>query len=122
MFNLFKSSSNELPAQWHTLNELGQLKDIDSASTNKPQVIMKHSTRCSISSAALHRLNQGVSQLAEQADVHYLDLISHREVSNEIERHYGVRHESPQVLVIENGKVSRHLSHNAIRPEAVLEG
>ncbi len=55
------------------------------------------------------------------APVYYLDLIKHRDVSNAVEDKLAVKHESPQVLVIKNGKCVYHASHNAISGKEILE-
>jgi len=49
------------------------------------------------------------------ATVYYLDLLSHRDVSNEIARKLGVRHESPQVIVLGDGEPVAVLNHRAIK-------
>ena len=42
---------------------------------------------------------------------YFLDLLSHRQVSNRIAEVYGVEHESPQVILVRNGKAVLDLSH-----------
>ncbi|MCB9170899.1 MAG: bacillithiol system redox-active protein YtxJ [Flavobacteriales bacterium] len=97
---------------WIPLNARAQLDVIDAASQERPVLIFKHSTRCSISFAALDRLERGWS---DADDAHHpawlLDLIRHRDVSNAVAERYGVRHESPQVLIIHRGRCIDHASH-----------
>jgi len=45
---------------------------------------------------------------------HYLDLLNFREISNEIADHFEVVHQSPQLLVVKNGKVVANASHEGI--------
>lgn len=52
--------------------------------------------------------------------VYYLDLLKHRDVSNAIVDKIAVKHESPQALVIKNGKCIYHASHNVISAEEIL--
>ena len=75
-------------------------------------LIFKHSTRCSISSMALYRIEDNVKQ--KIAACYLLDLLKYRSISNKIEEELGVKHESPQILVIENGVCTYHSSHNDI--------
>ena len=87
---------------WIALTSEEQLQQIKVKSNKKPQVIFKHSTRCSISSVAKNRLERSMEH--DEVDFHYLDLIKYRPVSNKIAEEYNVYHESPQILVIKNGE------------------
>lgn len=100
---------------WKHLKTSEELEELIRLSHTSPQVIFKHSTRCSISSVVKNRLEKS----AGEAPVHYLDLIAHRPVSNSIAEIFGVIHESPQVLVIKEGKCVFHESHMAIHFEDV---
>jgi len=107
--------------KWTTLSEIAQLDAIDIASQQAPMLIFKHSTRCSISSAAIGRLERGWTPANDQDhSIYYLDLIRHRDVSNAIAQRYGVEHASPQVLVIRNGKCVYTESHFGIAYADVL--
>lgn len=101
--------------QWSILTEAAQLDAIDLDSKQRPVLIFKHSTRCSISAAALNRLESAWrSEDDDLGAFHYLDLIQYRGLSNAIADRYGVQHESPQVLVIRNGRCAHHASHFGI--------
>jgi bacillithiol system protein YtxJ len=104
---------------WIHLTDEEQLKQIVSKSQNRPQVIFKHSTRCSISSVALQRL-QKMSQPSD-IDFYFLDLLSYRTVSNKIVQAFSVPHESPQVLVIRDGKCVYEESHMGISMNDIVE-
>jgi len=104
---------------WIHLTGEEQLKQIISNSQLKPQVIFKHSTRCSISAVALQRL-QKANQPAE-IDFYFLDLIAHRPISNKVAEVFNVRHESPQVLIIRNGQCIYDESHLGISMDDILE-
>ena len=104
---------------WINLTDEEQLKQIISNSNTRPQVIFKHSTRCSISSVALQRL-----QKAEQPadiDFYYLDLIAYRSLSNKIADTFKVHHESPQVLVLKDGDCIYDESHLGISMDEILD-
>lgn len=104
---------------WISLTSPAQLADIKEKSKNKPQVIFKHSTRCSISSVAKNRLERAVS--AENIDFYFLDLISHRELSAKVAEEFAVFHESPQVILIKNGECSYDESHSGINMDDIRE-
>lgn len=100
---------------WIPLTEIETLSKIDKASYNHPVIIFKHSTRCSISISALDRVERKWNSLANPPEAYFLDLLNYRPISAEIATHYGVQHESPQWLLIENGKCIFHASHMAIQ-------
>jgi len=104
---------------WIHLTQEAQLQDIVEKSTDKPQVIFKHSTRCSISSMAKGRLER--STPPGEADFYFLDLIAHRNISNKIASDFQVYHESPQILVIKNGECIYDESHGAIDMDEIKE-
>jgi bacillithiol system protein YtxJ len=107
--------------QWTDLTDKAQLDAIDKASTEAPVLIFKHSTRCSISSAALARLERAWTAADDGAHLAYhLDLIRYRDLSNAIAQRYTVEHASPQVLVIRNGKCTYTESHFGISYSEVL--
>ena len=97
---------------WIHLTNERQLTDILTNSQSKPQVIFKHSTRCSISAVALQRLQK--AKQPDGLDFYFLDLLAHRPLSNKVSEVFGVHHESPQVLVIKNGKCIYDESHLGI--------
>ena len=52
---------------------------------------------------------------------YYLDLISYRNVSNEIAERFQVYHESPQILLIKDGDCYHDASHLDISVEEIKE-
>ncbi|MBZ0207650.1 MAG: bacillithiol system redox-active protein YtxJ [Flavobacteriales bacterium] len=100
---------------WIPLTTLAQLDEVDAASRHKPVLIFKHSTRCNISSGALNRLERAWTPSDDAAQtIFHLDLLAHRDISNAIAERYGVEHESPQVLVIRDGKCVHVAAHLGI--------
>lgn len=97
---------------WIPLQEEKQLTDIVSDSKTTPQVIFKHSTRCSISSMAKNRLDR--NEAPAGINFYLLDLIRYRNLSNKIASEFGIQHQSPQVLVINNGQCVYNESHSGI--------
>ena len=97
---------------WITLDSEEKIDEIKQNSRQSPQVIFKHSTRCSISSMAKSRLERATPP--EGIAFYYLDLIAHRNVSNKVAEVFDVSHESPQVLIIKNGSCVYDESHSGI--------
>ncbi len=103
--------SKSLP--WIALTSISQLENIAERSSERPQLIFKHSTTCGISRMVLNMFT-GSYNLGETVDLHFLDLHAHRDVSNEVASRFGVVHQSPQLMVLKNNSVSFHTSHGAI--------
>ena len=104
---------------WIELNDINQLADIKALSFEKPQLIFKHSTRCSVSVMVKNRLDKESG--TEDIDFHYLSLLSHRDISNQIAVDYKVTHESPQVLLIKDGQCIFNDSHSSIYYSEIIE-
>lgn len=115
--NLFGSSDKQGNANskinWINLTDLGQLNEIISSSNEKPVVIFKHSTRCSVSRMALKQF-ENEFDLDDEVDAYFLDLLEFRAISNEIASRFGVYHQSPQLLLIKDGISVYDVSHSDI--------
>lgn len=106
---------------WNELTSIDQLSELDKLSTTKPVLILKHSTSCSISNTALGRIERTWKDQDEEfVTPYYLDLLAHRNVSNEIAHHYNIQHQSPQVLLIKQGKCVYNQSHMGINMPEIL--
>lgn len=107
--------------KWNELNDISQLAIIDRESTSQKILILKHSTRCSISGAALARLERKwKDENNETLKPYYLDLLTHRDISNAIADCYNIMHESPQALVISNGKCIFSQTHMEINADDLV--
>ncbi|RCR68198.1 bacillithiol system redox-active protein YtxJ [Larkinella punicea] len=95
---------------WNKLQDNAQLAQIKQESAEQPVLIFKHSTRCSISSTALSRMERNWSN-SVGIKPYYLDLIAFRSVSGQVADEFGVDHQSPQVLLIQNGECIYDASH-----------
>jgi bacillithiol system protein YtxJ len=99
---------------WIQLERREQLEEIVDRSILIPQLIFKHSTRCSISSMALNRIESHGLQNSSNLECYFLDLIQFRELSNLIAQELNVIHQSPQAILLKNGKVVYNDSHGSI--------
>lgn len=97
--------------QWVSISEGDQISEILSLSKEQPCLIFKHSTSCSISSMAKMRLESAWDFKEEELKAFFLDLISYRSVSNQIANDLQVHHESPQIILVDNGEVVLDASH-----------
>lgn len=112
------SDSPKNNIKWINLTDLKQLQEIENISGNKPVIIFKHSTRCSISRMALKQFERDF-EFSESIDAFFLDLIAYRDISNEIAERFNVYHESPQLILIKNGKAIYNASHSDIDAEVL---
>jgi bacillithiol system protein YtxJ len=117
--NIFGSSEEQnlvSKINWIPLTDLDQLKEIIDLSNEKAVLIFKHSTRCSISRFALKQF-ENEFDLEDKITPYFLDLLNHRDISNEIAVQFGVEHQSPQLILIKNGKLIYDASHSDIAVE-----
>ena len=109
---------------WHKLTDISQLEGIKNLSKEQSGfgltvLLFKHSTRCSISSMALSRL-ESKWQNDDKILAYFLDLLNHRDISNEIASLFSVEHASPQVLLIKDGVCIYHASHTNISASEIV--
>ena len=98
---------------FHTVADAGALEGLFARSHEAPVLLFKHSNACPISAAAyqqMSRVNGEVSIVVVQEN---------RELSREIESRTGVQHETPQALVLRNGRVVWNASHFDITSDVV---
>lgn len=104
---------------WINLTSEEELTKAIEESNEQPVLIFKHSTRCSISSMALGRFERGWDD-SSKTKTYFLDLISFRSVSDQIAEALGVMHQSPQAILIKDGKAVKDASHMNINAKSFL--
>lgn len=119
--NLFGNSEevNSSRVGWRMLTDLGQINELIELSHQQPVLIFKHSTRCSISRFALKNFENEYDFTAEELQPYFLDLLEYRNISNEIANRFEVMHQSPQILLIKDGKCVYDESHDGIDVESL---
>lgn len=120
IFGTSEEHQSNSKVEWSPLTDLGQLNEIVNLSTEKPIIIFKHSTRCSISRMVLKQF-ENEFDLDEKVVPYFLDLLEYRNISNEIASRFGVQHQSPQVIVIKDGRSVYNASHESIAVEKLVE-
>lgn len=117
----WKRSSRAIEGvNWNELTSVDQLERIKAESNDAPVLIYKHSTRCGISSMVMDRLERSWVDEGNSIKPYYLDLITFRDVSNAVAQVFDIYHESPQVILIKNGRAIYEASHMAISFEGIL--
>jgi bacillithiol system protein YtxJ len=100
---------------WIALTDYSQIQK--ALEQSEPFLVFKHSTRCSISSMAKSRFERNYE--LESVQAFYLDLIAYREISNQLSADFGIKHQSPQLLLIQSGTCTYNASHNSIDLEEI---
>ncbi len=105
---------------WHPLTSTEQLDEIIAESKETPVIIFKHSTSCSISATAKSRIErQWGSAGLDHVKTYFLDLIRYRPVSQEVADVLQVQHQSPQILLVQDGICTYDASHMSIGVDAL---
>ena len=94
-----------MKANFKEINSTQQLDQLFEQSNEKPIVLFKHSLTCPIS-AGVHRDIENAD-----ADINVVIMQDAKNVSDEIAKRTGIRHESPQAIILKDGKAVYHASH-----------
>jgi bacillithiol system protein YtxJ len=96
------------------IDDRATLENLITDSKQKPVIVFKHSNACSISSRAYREM--------EKLDgVNILEVQSAREVSREFANLTGIRHETPQVIILRDGKAVWNASHFDVTAADVMK-
>ena len=101
--------------KFQRLADTKALDNLLDNSKRRPVVIFKHSNSCPISAAAYREMQQ------LDDEVVLVEVQSAREVSRELADITGIRHESPQVIVLRNGKAVWNASHFGVKAREVAK-
>ena len=107
---------------WMLTRQLTSLEELDAAieaSSTCPVVIFKHSRTCGTSAQAYDEVEALLAAPGLGADVYIVPVQASRGVSDAVGDRFGVRHESPQVLVIHEGRLVWHASHFRVTAVAI---
>lgn len=104
------------------LNPLDDIAALDAAiaeSLERPVLLFKHSRNCGISCEALDELNAHVALAGPGAAYKLITVQSHRRVSDEASTRLGIRHETPQAILLRDGRPVWSASHFRITANAL---
>lgn len=102
-----------MPARFKPVSGVDELNEVIEQSNEDTVVLFNHDPWCPISARALHQME------AVDREIAMVDVSRERSVTREIASRTGVRHESPQVIVVRNGDVIWSASHWDIVTDAV---
>ena len=93
------------------LTDLSALDEAIAESRERPVLLFKHSRYCGVSAEALDELQSHID--GSPADVAYrvITVQTHRPVSDAVAQRLGLRHETPQAILLKDGKIVWNASH-----------
>ena len=116
-----KQEENQSKSFWNLIESEKDLEEAIKKSYSRKIAIFKHSTSCFISKTVLKNFEKEIEESEEHgAILYYLDLLAHRDISNKIAEDFGIRHESPQLIVIQNGDEVNNASHQDISLKQIV--
>ncbi|MDZ7807262.1 MAG: bacillithiol system redox-active protein YtxJ [Gracilimonas sp.] len=117
---MFKSDKSDKMQHWNTVSVRENITSLIERSREQPQLIYKHSTRCSVSFITKEDLDYHVEQIAKHADLHLINVVEQRDLSNYLSQTLNIRHESPQALLLRDGQVTWTGSHWNVKAKEIL--
>jgi bacillithiol system protein YtxJ len=117
MFGTNEEGKSSPKVNWNQLDDLKVIDEAIALSFEKPVILFKHSSRCSISRFALKQFENDYNFSSEQLEPFFLDLLNHRNISNEIAERFQVEHQSPQLIVVKDGVAVFSSTHSDIEAE-----
>jgi bacillithiol system protein YtxJ len=93
------------------LSDLDMLEAAIAESQDRPVLLFKHSRTCGVSCGALDELEAHVREAGPGAAYKIVTVQSHRRVSDRVAERLGVRHETPQAILLRDGRPIWNASH-----------
>jgi bacillithiol system protein YtxJ len=101
------------------LTTVAALEGALSESATRPLLLFKHSLTCPISARAFHQFESHLEE-ADPGVIYRMIVVQNaRDVSIEAAVRLEVKHETPQAILIRNGRAIWHASHMEITSEAI---
>jgi len=107
-------------------NQLRPMRTVDdlelaiARSSLVPVLLFKHSQTCGLSAQAHEEVTDFQREHPSAVEVHVVRIREHRDLSDAIAARFGVRHESPQVLLVHEGRLVWHASHFRVTAAEIL--
>ena len=111
------AETSQQPTNFEPVTEAGEFDELLARSHEAPVVLFKHSTTCPISARAHGQMKRLSGEVAAQISL--LVVQRARELSRRVAELTGIRHESPQAIILRNGQAVWSASHFDITTEAV---
>lgn len=93
------------------LSDVDELEAAIAESRERPVLVFKHSRTCGISAEALDEFRTHVERAESRVSYKLITVQSHRRVSDEAAARFGIRHETPQAILLRDGRAVWNASH-----------
>jgi bacillithiol system protein YtxJ len=94
-----------------TLSDIDELEAAIAESRERPVLFFKHSRTCGISLEALDELRTHLERSDARTAYKLITVQSHRRLSEEAAARFGIRHETPQAILLRDGRPIWSASH-----------
>ena len=119
--SFFGSADSQERVQWNYLTTNDQVDDVFKVSNATPQIILKHSSSCGTSYFAKKNVEALSEEDRKGAPIHLIDVVRSRPVSIYLADKVSIRHESPQIFIIEDGEVVWSASHGGVNARNIVQ-
>ncbi len=119
--SFFGSTDSREGVQWNYLTANDQVDEVFQVSNTTPQIILKHSNSCGTSYFAKKNVESLSEEERKGAPIHLIDVVRSRPVSIYLADKVSIRHESPQIFVIEDGEVVWSASHGGVNARNIVQ-
>lgn len=121
LFSSSKNADSETAEVWNEFSGKNELEKIVAKSKERPQLIYKHSHRCSVCIMAKEEIEDAADDISNRADLNFVNVINQREISDHIASELDIRHESPQAIILRDGQVAWTGSHWEIKEKNIVD-
>lgn len=118
--SFISGDGNEFNELWKIPETESEIENLIQASS-KPLLFYKHSFACGVCVFSKSAIEAELEKITELADPYFIDVRASRDLSNKIAELTGVKHESPQVIIVKDGEATWHASHGAINLKEVFK-
>jgi bacillithiol system protein YtxJ len=101
------------------LSDIKSLEAVIAESSDRPVLLFKHSRSCGVSCEALDELHGHIESGPGGVSYGIITVQSHRHVSDAAAQRLGLRHETPQAILVRDGRVEWSATHFAITAETL---
>jgi bacillithiol system protein YtxJ len=112
---MFGRSNPDLTAIWNRFESQPDWEALLEMSFQQPVIIYKHSSRCGVCNASWQEVEKLSIEYSGRFHFYFVDVIAERSYSMAIAQQSGIRHESPQLILLANGEVQHNWTHWNIR-------
>ena len=108
-------------AEFKEISSSQTLSEVLDESCQRKIVIFKHSTTCPVSARAWREVQNFISESTNEVLVTMIKVIESRPVSNQVAEELGIKHQSPQVLLVSDRQVLWNASHQSVTESNIIK-